>query len=406
MATHVLLLLAITLFGYGLLARKIDQADITAPMIFTLAGVLCGPLGLTWIHTDISDPAIMMIAEFTLVVVLFTDASQIRRKHLTQFERYPIRLLAIGLPLTIFCGTLAAFALFDLPWSLAVALAIILTPTDAALAQSIVDKTEINRNLRHSISVESGLNDGIALPLLLMVLALLKADGDVKLDSLYWAEYISLQLIFGTLSGIAIGRLGSYLINLASNSHWISPMYQRLSSISLAIIAYSSAEMLHGNGFIAVFLAGLLMQTKHKIVISRIKEFGEAEGQLLTLVVFFIFGAIFVPLAWQHISVNVVFYALLSLSLVRMIPVAISLLGTDLTAKEQLFLAWFGPRGIASILYLLLMLQQLNFQITRQAEQQIFATVVVTVLLSIIIHGASTSIWERSLATRHKEPDL
>lgn len=399
MEAQILLLLAATLFGYGLLARKIDQADITAPMVFTLAGIVSGPLMLGWVDTQLSNPGIMLVAELTLAIVLFSDASRIRRRHLIQFERFPIRLLAIGLPLTILCGAVIAHWLLGVSWLFAFILATILTPTDAALAQSVMDKKEIDRNLRRSINVESGLNDGIALPLLLMLLALMTLAGDEQLDGFYWAEFISLQLILGTLSGIVIGRLGSYLINHAHNSRWISPMYQRLSSISLAIIAFSLAEILHGNGFIAVFLAGLFMQSRHKVVIARIKEFGEAEGQLLTLAVFFIFGAVFIPVAWRAITIESVIYALLSLTLIRMLPVWISLTGTKLELKSKAFLAWFGPRGIASILYLLLLLEHTTLadaELKKDAALQLlYSTATLTIFISIFLHGASTSFWNR-----------
>ncbi|WP_420591712.1 cation:proton antiporter [Bacterioplanoides sp.] len=399
MEAQILLLLAATLFGYGLLARKIDQADITAPMVFTLAGIVSGPLMLGWVDTQLSNPGIMLVAELTLAIVLFSDASRIRRRHLIQFERFPIRLLAIGLPLTILCGAVIAHWLLGVSWLFAFILATILTPTDAALAQSVMDKKEIDRNLRRSINVESGLNDGIALPLLLMLLALMTLAGGEQLDGFYWAEFISLQLILGTLSGIVIGRLGSYLINHAHNSRWISPMYQRLSSISLAIIAFSLAEILHGNGFIAVFLAGLFMQSRHKVVIARIKEFGEAEGQLLTLAVFFIFGAVFIPGAWRAITIESVIYALLSLTLIRMLPVWISLTGTKLELKSKTFLAWFGPRGIASILYLLLLLEHTTLadaELKKDAALQLlYSTATLTIFISIFLHGASTSFWNR-----------
>lgn len=399
MEAQILLLLAATLFGYGLLARKIDQADITAPMVFTLAGIVSGPLMLGWVDTQLSNPGIMLVAELTLAIVLFSDASRIRRRHLIQFERFPIRLLAIGLPLTILCGAVIAHWLLGVSWLFAFILATILTPTDAALAQSVMDKKEIDRNLRRSINVESGLNDGIALPLLLMLLALMTLAGGEQLDGFYWAEFISLQLILGTLSGIVIGRLGSYLINHAHNSRWISPMYQRLSSISLAIIAFSLAEILHGNGFIAVFLAGLFMQSRHKVVIARIKEFGEAEGQLLTLAVFFIFGAVFIPGVWGTITIESVIYALLSLTLIRMLPVWISLTGTKLELKSKAFLAWFGPRGIASILYLLLLLEHTTLadaELKKEAALQLlYSTATLTIFISIFLHGASTSFWNR-----------
>lgn len=403
MEAHILLLLAATLFGYGLLARKIDQADITAPMVFTLAGIASGPLLLGWVDTELSNPAIRLVAELTLAIVLFTDASRIRLKHLVQFERFPIRLLAIGLPLTILCGAFIAHWLLGVSWLFAFILATILTPTDAALAQTVMDKKEINRNLRRSINVESGLNDGIALPPLLIMLALLTLANDEHLDGFYWAEFISLQLILGTLSGILIGRIGSYLINHAHHSRWISPLYQRLSAISLAIIAFSLAEILQGNGFIAVFLAGLFMQSRHQIVLDRIKEFGEAEGQLLTLAVFFIFGAVFIPLVWGTITTETVVYALLSLTLIRMIPVWISLVGTKLDVKSKAFLAWFGPRGVASILYLLLLLEHTTTApnaIAKDADLQLlYSTATLTIFISIFLHGASTSFWKRLFRT-------
>ncbi|MCH2039448.1 MAG: cation:proton antiporter [Saccharospirillaceae bacterium] len=399
MEAHVMLLLAATLFGYGLLAQKIDQADVTAPMVFVLAGIIAGPMVLGWVDTELSNPAITLLAELTLAIVLFSDASRIRLKDLIQFERYPIRLLAIGLPLTILCGALLAHWLLGVSWLFAFILATILTPTDAALAQSVMDKKDIKRDLRRSINVESGLNDGIALPLLLMLLAFLTLASDEHLDGFYWAETISLQLILGTLSGIVIGRLGSYLINRAHNSHWISPMYQRLSSISLAIVAFSLAEVLHGNGFIAVFLAGLFLQSRHKLVIGRIKEFGEAEGQLLTLAVFFIFGAVFVPVAWGTVTIESAFYAVLSLTLIRMLPVWVSLIGTKLAFKAKAFLAWFGPRGIASVLYLLLLLEHTTFlkdDIKKDTDLQLlYSTATLTIFISIFVHGASTSFWNR-----------
>jgi len=143
MEAQILLLLAATLFGYGLLARKIDRADITAPMVFTLAGIVSGPLMLGWVDTQLSNPGIMLVAELTLAIVLFSDASRIRRRHLIQFERFPIRLLAIGLPLTILCGAVIAHWLLGVSWLFAFILATILTPTDAALAQSVMDKKEI-----------------------------------------------------------------------------------------------------------------------------------------------------------------------------------------------------------------------------------------------------------------------
>ncbi|WP_419811304.1 cation:proton antiporter [Bacterioplanoides sp.] len=393
MEESILLLVAVALFFYGLLARRIEQADITAPMIFTLLGVICGPLGLSLISGSPDNSSIFFVAELTLALVLFTDASQVQLKHLGQFEYFPLRLLSIGLPLTIIAGAAFAYWLLPIGMVAALLLAIILTPTDAALAQSVMEQKSINHNLREAVNIESGLNDGIALPILLMALALHSLSGGDQLDGAYWGEFIATQLIAGTIIGVLVGRVGSYLINIACQRDWISPVYQRLSSISLAIIAFSLAEVFHGNGFIAVFLAGLFLKTQHEVVIERLKEFGEAEGELLTLAVFFIFGVIFVPMAWPYINWNTLVYALFSLTLARMLPVWLSLAGTRLNLKEKLFLAWFGPRGIASVLYLLLVMEEFGFDQNSETLQTIAATSVVAILLSIFLHGASTKFW-------------
>lgn len=393
MEETILLLVAVALFFYGLLARRIEQADITAPMIFTLLGVVCGPLGLALVSGSPDNSKIFFIAELTLALVLFTDASQVRWKHLGQFNYYPIKLLAIGLPLTILAGAVFAYWLLPLGIVAALLLAIILTPTDAALAQSVMEQKSIDADLRNSVNVESGLNDGIALPILLMALALHTAGSAQELDGAYWGEFILTQLLAGTVIGVAVGRIGSYLINQACEKDWISPVYQRLSSISLAIIAFSLAEVFHGNGFIAVFLAGLFLQTQHEVVIERLKEFGEAEGELLTLAVFFIFGVIFIPMVWPYISWNTFIYAVFSLTVARMLPVWISLIGTQLNIKEKLFLAWFGPRGIASVLYLLLVMEEFGFNQDSETLQTIAATSVLAILMSIFLHGASTKFW-------------
>ncbi|MAD45278.1 MAG: hypothetical protein CMI02_17525 [Oceanospirillaceae bacterium] len=388
--TPLALILAGAVFSYALLSRWTEEKAFTAPMLFTALGILVGPLGLNLADFNHEGHNLMLLAEVCLALILFTDASQIKLSHLVKFEILPVRLLAIGLPLTIVFGTLVSQAMFASGWLMAMLLAIILTPTDAALAQSIFGRKDIDESLRHSITVESGLNDGIALPILLFVLALfvgLNQQGGNDVDHWYWLLFISEQFLIGTLWGVISGRAGGWLVHFAYSHQLITPMYQRLAAIALALLAYSGAEALNGNGFIAAFVAGLLMQSGYKKVQSRLKEFNEAEGQLLSLLVFFFFGMIFVPGALADISLKSLIFALFALTLMRILPVFISLTGSGLPFQARLFLSWFGPRGIASIIYLLLVSEQIGLD--ADSHKELFATTVLTILLSIFMHGIS-----------------
>ncbi|WP_221801162.1 cation:proton antiporter [Oceanobacter mangrovi] len=387
--------LSLALLFYGLLARRIDAAGVSAPMLMTLAGILVSPLGLNLVDANIQAEGLKLLAELTLALILFTDASQVNRHQLLRFGILPIRLLAIGLPLTMLLGWLLAVPLLGLSWLAAAWLAIMLAPTDAALAQSIFSDQRINLKLRHSITVESGLNDGLALPVLLFVLALMSAGDYAWLDHKQWPLFMLQQFAFGTLVGIGCGRWGGELVQWATDHKQTEPLYQRLSSWSLAMLAYSAAEMIGGNGFIAAFMAGLFLEAQRKIVIQRLREFGEAEGALLSLLVFFLFGLVFVHEAWPLFSWPQLGYALLSLTLIRMLPVLISLLGSGLPFGSKIFLAWFGPRGIASILYLLMAIQAMGHADRIPAYDTVFGTTVLTVLLSILLHGLSTHVWQR-----------
>ncbi|MCY0963847.1 cation:proton antiporter [Parathalassolituus penaei] len=390
---QLLLTLSASLFVFGLLARRIEHIGISAPMLVTAVGIISGPRVTGWLPADIENTWLQVLAEFGLAIILFTDASQIRRDQLVKFEVLPIRLLAIGLPLTMVAGALLAKPLLGLSWLSAAWLAIMLAPTDAALAQAIFSDKKIPERLRHSITVESGLNDGLALPILLFVLALMQAGHYAFIDAFHWPLFLMQQFVMGTLAGLLVGRWGGRLIQLASDHHWMLPIYQRLSSLALALLAYSGAEVLGGNGFIAAFLAGLFLEAQRDIVIQRLREFGEAEGTLLSLLVFFLFGLVFVAEAWPLLQWQHLVYALLSLTVIRIVPVLISLLGSGLNLRAQLFLAWFGPRGIASVLYLLLAVEQMGYASRIPEYNSVFATTVLTVLLSIFLHGVSPHLW-------------
>jgi len=399
----LLLILGTGLFFFGLISQRIERISITAPMLFLLLGALSGPLLFNWSAPTIESTALKTIAELTLALILFTDASQVRRSHLVRFENLPIRLLALGLPLTMLTGAAVALLIFPGHWEIAVIIGVILAPTDAALAQSVFSAPAIKEKLRHSITVESGLNDGLALPFLLLMLAIASSADLSGLDPWYWGNFLLQQILLGSLIGLVAGYIGGYLVEVAGQNNWMNPVFQRLASVGLALITYTAADHSGGNGFIAVFMAGLFLHAGHTIVVRRLKEFGEAEGQLLTLIMFFLFGLVYVPDALPHVGIEHIGYALLSLTVIRILPVILALAGTGLPLKEKLFLGWFGPRGIASILYLLLAVEQLGFSDELPGYEVLFPTVVITVILSIFLHGISVPFWVRMLTGKQEK---
>ena len=377
---------ALLILGFGLFSKKLARFMITAPMVFVAVGLITGFSQADFLHGGIRTPFIKIIAEITLVLILFIDASTIDTKALIKAKGLPFRLLFIGLPLTMIFGILVAIPLFpSMEIWMIMLMAFILSPTDAALGQAVVSSKLIPEKIRQSINVESGLNDGIALPPILVCFAFLSTSSTTHTEVSYWIFFTLRQLIFGPIIGAIVGWGGGWLVDHASRKGWMSPIFQRLSSLSLAILAFSIAEMIHGNGFIAAFFAGLFLHTHIGAVRQRIHDFGEAESKALSLFVFLIFGMILVPIAARFWDLYTWIYAILSLTVIRMIPVAISLWGTKLSWQSVGFIGWFGPRGIASVLYLLLSLTELGLN----HYERMMSIVVLTVLLSVFLHGLS-----------------
>lgn len=359
---------------------------ITAPMVFVAVGFAASFVSIDLLKGGIKAPMVKVIAELTLALILFIDASNINLNTLTKEKGIPFRLLFIGLPLTMLVGTLLAIPLFPSVsiWVLCL-MAFMLSPTDAALGKVVITSARIPGKIREAINVESGLNDGIALAPILICIAALTGTPGQHTDFDYWLFFVLKQLILGPMIGAAVGWSGGVLVDKASKAGWMNSIFQRLASLALAIMAFSLAEMTHGNGFISTFFAGLFLGTRTPEIRKRIQDFGEAEGEALELLIFAIFGLILVPAAFPFWNINTWIYAILSLTIIRMIPVAISLLGSGLTRQSVLFMGWFGPRGIASILYLLIVLISLGFT----GYEQIMSVVVLTVLLSVFLHGMS-----------------
>jgi NhaP-type Na+/H+ or K+/H+ antiporter len=381
-----ILLTAILILVYGLFSRLADRSPITAPMVFVGVGMLFGPLGLGVFTITMKTEVVSVIAEITLILVLFVGATTIDVQSLLKKYKTPVRLLFVGLPLTMFLGAVIARQFFPGMnlWLIAM-MAFILSPTDAALGQAVVESDDVPQATKESIAVESGLNDGIALPPILACISALSVSAGTQLDTGYWFKFALMQIIFAPFIGGAIGFFGGMLVDRASKRGWMNKTFQRLTSVSLAILAYAIAETLNGNGFIAAFFGGLLLGTRTPEVRKQIQAFGDTEGQQLMLFVFLIFGLALVPFAVTYWDISILFYAVLSLTVIRMMPVAISLIGLRMDWPTVGFIGWFGPRGIASVLYLLMVSNDLGVK----GHEQMFSVIILTVLISVFVHGLS-----------------
>ncbi len=389
MESLTFVIVAFGLLGYALVSGRLQQSAITPPMVFVAFGLIIGPGVLAVADLDVDTAVIDTLAELTLVLVLFTDAARIDLRLLWRDHNLPVRMLAIGMPLTILAGLGVAMALFDQFGLLEAALiAAVLAPTDAALGQAVVSSARVPVRIRQALSIESGLNDGIALPVVVILASFASAghaEASPGVD--FWVRFVALQLVLGPVVGAAVGGIGGRLVDSAARAGWMTLPFQGLSALGLAIIAFAAAEVVGGNGFIAAFVAGLTLGNVVRSACTFLFEFAETEGQLLTLLTFLVFGAVMVPPAIAGFDPIVLVYAVLSLTLIRMVPVAISLIGSGVSAPTVGFLGWFGPRGLASILFALLVVEESAVA----ARADFLAIVVTTVLLSVVLHGLTAA---------------
>ncbi len=375
------------LLAFSLASGRLDGTVVTPPMVFILFGFLAGAEGLAIASVNPDHSTIHLIAKLTLILVLFTDAARINVTGLRRDHDLPVRMLLIGLPLTIAVGTVLAVQLFPalLFWE-AVLLAALLAPTDAALGQAVVTAREIPVRIRQAVNVESGLNDGIALPAVLLFAAFASAQTDVA-DAGSWIRFGLMQVALGPIAGIGIAYAGARLIDAAVERGWVNEAYQGISILALAFFTYAAAELIGGNGFIAAFVGGMVFGNTIRHPCAFLFDFMETEGTLLMLITFFIFGAALLPEGLAHLDAPMLLYAVLSLTVIRMIPVAISLIGMRLRLPTILFLGWFGPRGLASILFVLLILEEAD--VVHRGE--LLSITVATVTMSALLHGLSAA---------------
>jgi NhaP-type Na+/H+ or K+/H+ antiporter len=401
--------IAVALLCYAALAGRLEGTPLTAAMVFTGVGLLIGSEALGFVDLAPHGDVVQTLAEATLALVLFADASRIDLRTLRGEATIPTRLLAIGLPLTIVAGLVAALPLFGgLGWAEALLLAVILAPTDAALGQAVVTLPALPSRVRQSLNVESGLNDGICVPLFLVVLAI----ASVESDALGGREAIRLvaeQIGYGALAGAIAGAAGAAAILLAARTGRADDAWLEIVPFASAALAWGIAHPLGGSGFIAAFVGGVAFQAVRRDSEGEVGHLIDEAGDVLGAVTFVVFGAVLLGPALQDASWAVAAYAALSLTVVRMAPVAMSLLGTGMRRESVGFLGWFGPRGLASIVFALMLAEDGG---VTHADTIMTATFV-TVGLSVLLHGLSAAPlaarYARWFAAAHRpgrEPDV
>lgn len=386
---------AAVLFGYGLISRRLERLSISAPMFFVAAGIALGPDGLDLISLELTGETGLLVAEVALVVVLFADASRIDLSTLRENDGLPARLLGIGMPLTIALGTaVGALLLTEIEFWEAAMIAAVLAPTDAALGQAVVSSERVPRRVRQAINVESGLNDGLSIPFLFLFTGLALSEAHV--DAAGWLGFAAEQIGIGALVGVGVGLAGGWLVDRSELRRWITPTFGQISMLALALGAWALAGEIGGNGFIAAFTAGLAAGRIAKEHSAKILDFTEDEGQLLNIAVFFLFGIGAVGFL-EGAGWELYLYAALSLTLVRMLPVAIALAGSSLRPVSVAFIAWFGPRGLASIILALVVLED---EPDLPAIPTLFAAMTIAVLFSIVAHGVTARPLTRAYGRR------
>lgn len=252
-----LTVLAIVVVGYTLVASKLDRWWITGPMVFVVAGAILGPGGLDVLPLSLTNEAVVTITELTLALLLFSDASSVRLGDVEGDAGLPRRLLYVGLPLTVVAGALLAYLMFpNVGWAAAALVATILAPTDAALGLAVVTNKAVPVRIRRALNVESGLNDGIATPLVTLFIAAAAAEESVG-DKAWGLEALK-QIGLAIVAAVVVGYLGGKLLVLAKDHGWTSGVSEQIAILALALLAYEGAVAIGGNGFIAGFAGGML----------------------------------------------------------------------------------------------------------------------------------------------------
>jgi sodium/hydrogen antiporter len=390
MTESTVAVIALLVLGWAVVSGALARHDVTGPFVFAVAGYLLGNPDFGPVTVDVEASSIHIVAEVTLALVLFSDAARVNLAELRRDLSIPVRLLGIGLLLSVAVGSLVAAWMFDgFPWALAGFVGAALAPTDAALSVQVINDERIPLHIRRALNVESGLNDGIATPIVVFMLAVAASQLGVVSESVSFEAGAALrELGGGIVAGVVVGVGGAVLISTATRRRWIITGGRRLATLAVAIAAFAVALAFDANGFIAAFVAGIAfgaMLDGSVVDLEDAVELPELGGELLALVVWFLFGATLVPLAFEELDGFSIVYALASLTIIRMLPVALSLTRSGLDRPSVVFIGWFGPRGLASVVFALLAIEELGE--TSLEVGRAVAAVTLTVLLSVVLHG-------------------
>ncbi len=380
-----LAILAVFAFLYSTFAKGIEQTWVSGPIIFTAFGLLLGPLGAGVLTLDVTNQTLRTLAEITLALVLFSDAASANLSALKKSVRIPERMLIIGLPLTILLGFTVGVLVFDefTVYELAI-LATMLAATDAALGKPVITNKAIPVRVREGLNIESGLNDGICVPILFIFIALAVSTKSDAGSMKHALQLVIEEIGIGLAVGLSLAAMAGWVLTLSAKYDWLSETWMQITVFALAVACFAGAQSIGGSGFIAAFSGGLLfgkITKQHKKYLLRATE---GTGDAFSLLTWAVFGSAIIGKVIGHLSWPIVLYSVLSLTLVRMLPIFISLAGTGERIRTKLFLCWFGPRGLASIVFTLIVLNE------NLAGGKMLGTVVVcTVCLSIIVHGVT-----------------
>lgn len=380
-------IIALFIFLYSLVSGSMEKTPVNGAVVFAAFGLIFGPLGLGFLHLNVDAEGLRTLAELTLALVLFTDAANANLGELKKSFRIPQRLLLFGLPLTILLGFGVGVMVFDGLTLLEIAIiATMLAPTDAALGKAVVTNESVPDNIREGLNVESGLNDGICVPILLIFLALATSIEVEGGTSMLAFKLVAEAVGIGVAAGAGLTFFGVRLLNQCVYRGWITESWRQVSVPGLAVTCFAAAQWLEGSGFIACFVGGMLFggiekSHKHKFLVA-----AEGTGDTLALITWVVFGAGVVGQSIGSFGWDVLLYALLSLTFVRMVPVFLVLTGMNLDSDEKLFIGWFGPRGLASIVFAVIVLNE-----HLPGGDTISMTAVCTIILSVIAHGLSAN---------------
>ena len=379
--------IAILVLAYAAVSRRLSGSMLTTAIVFVAGGVLASDEVLGWVDASIGSETVRWIAEATLVVVLFSDASGIDVDALRREYIVPLRLLAIGLPLTIAAGALAGVAvLAELSVMEAVLLSIVLAPTDAALGQAVVTDPRVPSRVRQGLNVESGLNDGICVPLLLIAIAVAEAEeGAIGHGAA--VRLVLEEIGYGCVGGVVAGLAAALLVRFCVPRGLVQSSWLQVVPAAAALLAYGLAVWLGGSGFIAAFVGGAVFGALRREIGGEVTFFLEETGGFFGAATFVLFGAVMLVPVLDDLTAEVVLYSILSLTVVRMVPVALAMLGSGARRPTVAFLGWFGPRGLASIVFAVLLADEADLV----HESVLLDAIFLTIALSVLLHGVTAS---------------